>query len=294
MYERILVPLDGSKFAEQAFPPVVELARAFDSEVVLIEVCEPEESESGQACRLYIRNEAEKLRRSMEGSAANVSTVVLTGKPAEQILDYAQQNDINLIIMASHGRSGTMPWSLGSTVNKVVHRAGVPLIIVRVKEELAEAAKESLFNCILVPLDGSEGSATILPYVAEITEKLESEVVLLQVVEPGRQVHTIGGLNYVPYEDRDIKSMAERSRGYLETVSSRLADTKATTRCEVRVGSSAREIIKFAREEDCSLIAMSSHGHSRIEEWIHGSVTHHILQASNQSVWLVPSPGIHR
>jgi len=98
MFKRILVPLDGSKLAEQIFPFVVEMAETFDSEVILAEVCEPEESEYGQACRLYINNEAEKLRRNLAGSAAKVTTAILSGKAAEQIVDYAEKNGINIFL----------------------------------------------------------------------------------------------------------------------------------------------------------------------------------------------------
>ena len=294
MYERILVPLDGSKFAEQAFPPVVELARAFGSEVVLVEVCEPEESEYGQACRLYIHNEAEQLRASLEGSAANVKTTVLEGKAAEQILGYAEKSDISLITISSHGRSGIAPWSLGGTASKVLHRVGVPLIIVRVKESPEESAKISVFSRILIPLDGSEKSTAVLPYVTELTKKLDSEVTLLQVVETGKHVHTIGGLEYIPYKDRDIDLVKTNAQRYLDEISSKFAGTKATVRSEVRVGDGAREIIKLAAEKDYSLIAMSSHGRAGIEAWAHGSVTGKILQASKQSFMFVPSPEIHR
>ena len=291
MYERILVPLDGSKFAEQAFPPVVELARAFGSEVVLVEVCEPEESEYGQACRLYIHNEAEQLRASLEGSAANVKTTVLEGKAAEQILGYAEKSDISLIAISSHGRSGIAPWSLGGTASKVLHRVGVPLIIVRVKESPEESAKISVFSRILIPLDGSEKSTAVLPYVTELTKKLHSEVTLLQVVETGKHVHTIGGLEYIPYKDRDIDLVKTNAQRYLDEISSKFAGTKATVRSEVRVGDGAREIIKLAAEKDYSLIAMSSHGRAGIEAWAHGSVTGKILQASKQSLMFVPSLG---
>lgn len=294
MYERILVPLDGSKLAEQVFPYVAELAGAFGSEVVLVGVCEPEESEDGQACRLYINNEAGQLRKSMEGSAANVRTVVLAGKAAEQILGYAEKNDINLIIISSHGRSGIAPWSLGSTASKVLHRVGVPVIIVRAKETPEGSVKGGLFSRILVPLDGSERSAAVLPYVTELAKNLECEVILLQVVEPGKHVHTIGGLEYIPFKDRDIDSVKKIAQKYLDGVSSKLAGTKATIRCEVRVGDGAREIIKFTAETDCRLIAMASHGRSGIEAWIYGSVTYKILQAGEQSVMFVPSPGMHR
>ena len=294
MYERILVPLDGSKFAEQVFPPVAELARAFGSEVVLVEVCEPEESEYGQACRLYINNEAEQLRNNMTGSAASVRTAVLEGKAAEQILVYAEKNDISLIIISSHGRSGIAPWSLGGTASRVLHRVGVPLIIVRAKETPEESDKVGLFSRILVPLDGSERGATVLPYVVELTKKLESQVTLLQVIEPGKHVHTIGGLDYIPYKDRDIDKVETSAQRYLDEVSSKFAKTKATVRSEVRVGDSAREIIKLATEKGYSLIAMSSHGYSGIEAWVHGSVTGKILQVSKQSFMFVPSLGTHR
>lgn len=289
MYERILVPLDGSKLAEQVFSYVAALARAFDSEVILIGVCEPEEREYGQACQLYMDSEAQKLQSSMEGSAVKVTTAFIIGKPDKKILSYAEKNDIDLIAMTSHGRSGIMPWSLGSTVNKVLHKVGVPLIIVKAKEIPAEADKAGLFGRILVPLDGSERGAAVLPYVAEIAKKLKSEVILCQVVEAGKHVHTIGGLDYVPFKDQHIDSMKMRAREYLDEERAKFAGTKAITRCEIRAGDCAREIVRFASETDCSLIAMSSHGYSGFEAWLYGSVTYKILQASDKSVLLVPS-----
>ncbi len=293
MYERILVPLDGSKLAEQVFPMVVELAKTFGSEVVLVEVCEPEESEYGQACQLYINNEAEQLRKRLTGSAANVKTVVLSGKAAEQILNYAEKNSVSLIAISSHGRSGIAPWSLGGTANKVLQRVGIPLIVVRAKEMTDGPAKAGLFNHVLIPLDGSERGATVLPYVTELAKKLKCEVTLLQVVEPGKHVHTIGGLDYIPYKDRDINSAKTNAQTYLDEISSKFIGTKAAVRSEVRVGDSAREITRLASETIPSLIAMSSHGHSGFEFWSHGSVTGKILQASKQSLMFVPSLG-HR
>ena len=291
MYEKILVPLDGSKLAEQVFPTIVDLARAFGSEVVLIEVCEPEESEYGQACQLYINSEAEQLRKSLAGSAVDIKTVVLSGKAAEQILKYAEKNDVSLIAISSHGRSGIAPWSLGGTANKVLHRVGVPLIVVRAKEMTEEPAKTGLFSRLLIPLDGSERGTTVLPYLVELAKKIDCEMTLLQVVEPGKHVHTIGGLNYIPYKDRDINSAKVNAQTYLNEILSKFADTKATVRSEVRVGDSAREITRLAAETVPSLIAMSSHGHSGFAIWSHGSVTGKILQASKQSFMFVPALG---
>lgn len=295
MFRRILLPLDGSKFAGQVFLHVAELAGALGSEIFLVGVCEPEEKDQDHACRLYINSEAQRLKDTLgEDSAVKVTTEVLTGKPAEQILSYAKKNDIDLIMLSSHGRSGIMRWLLGSTVNKIVHKTDIPLIIVRAKEPPVAPATVGLFRRILIPLDASEKSAVVLPYVVELTRKLESEVILFEVVEPGHHVHTISGLDYVPFKDRDIDVMKTKDEQYLDSARMQFAATKAIVKSEVRIGDSAEEIIKFADEADCRLIALASHVHSGIEAWFYGSVTHKILQAASQSVLWVPSPGARR
>jgi len=293
MFDRILVPLDGSKLAEQVFAHVTELARAFGSEVVLIEVCEPEESQYEHACQIYLRTTAEQLEsniRRVGTGTAKVGAIVAVGRPAEEIISYAEKNDISLIIMGSHGRSGIMPRFLGGTAHKILEKAVIPLIVIRVTTKpLAEARKVGLLSRILVALDGSERAEAVLPYVMELMKKLNSEVILLQVIASGRHVHTIGGLDYVYFEDRDVDSMKINAQKYLGEVRTRLMGKKDSIRCEVRTGEPVREITKCAKETGSRLIAISSHGHSGIERWAYGSVTYKILQSSNQAVLIVRS-----
>ncbi len=292
MLKRILVPLDGSKLARQVFPHVVELARAYDSEVVLIGICKPEESQYGQVYRLYVGGEAERIRQEMgEDTKASVKTEVLVGESADEILSYANRNEVGLIVMASHGRSGILPWSLGSTVTRVLHRVGMPLVIVKVKGEPTGVDKAGLFSKILIPLDGSQASLRVLPCIVEITRKLESEVTLLQVVASGRHVHTIGGLDFVQFADLDMNKKKESAQKYLDAAGASFAGTKAKVKTEVRFGDIAREVVGYVRKSDFSLIALSSHGHSRIERWFHESVSFKILQASEKSVLIVSSLG---
>jgi len=291
MFNKIMVPLDGSKIAEQAFPYVIELAEAFGSEVLSVGVCEPEESEYGHICHVYMNNQSELLKKELEkDSTAEVKSVVLSGRAAEEILDYAEKNDVSLMVMASHGRSGIKPWSLGSTVDKVLHKISVPLLIIRVAEQAAvKTTPGKLLNRILVPLDGSEACEIVLPYIAELMRKLESEVVLLRVVSSGRQVHTIGGLDYIPFKDYDIESMKSKYMEYLQDVCHKLPENKnLVKKCEVRVGEPAEEIIKCADEMDCKLIILPSHLHSSIERWAFGSVTYKVLQTTNKSSLLIP------
>src|SRR4030042_5520177 len=161
MFKRILVPLDGSKAAEQVFPYVIELASAFGSEVISVGVCEPEESEYGHICQVYVNNQSDVLKNKI--GTDKVKSITLTGKPAEEIIDYADKSDVNLVVMASHGRSGIKPWSLGSTVDKVLHKVNVPLLIIRATEKTAKLTTSSLLHQVLAPMDGPEICETILP-----------------------------------------------------------------------------------------------------------------------------------
>ena len=294
MYERILVPLDGSTLAELALPYAEELAGAFNSDVVFIGICEPEESQYSHMCQLYIEKMAEAVRNRIKkvSPRAIVRSVALHGSPAEGIIDYTEKNDVSLAIMVSHGRSGIMPWTLGSVANKVLQGIGMPILLIRAKAPHLESGAQGLFNQILVPLDGSDASEAVLPYVRQLTEKLRSEVVLLQVVAPGQHVHTIGGLNYVRFTEENLKLMRADAKQYLDKAGRKLTGTEGIIRLEVKIGDAAQEIIKLADETNTNLIAMSTHGHSGIRQWLFGSVTHKILHAASTPILLIRAPGV--
>jgi len=162
MYKKILVPLDGSKLAECALPHVEMLTKCDTEEVILVSVTElvqeyrvlegvgepiptpmggwvppsrplgerlvPEAfgKEEKQAQR-YLDRIAEKLA----AKGINASTEVLLGKPAEAIVGYAKQHACDLIVMASHGRSGPSRWAYGSVADKILRSSCVPVLIIR-------------------------------------------------------------------------------------------------------------------------------------------------------------------
>ncbi|MBI4187193.1 MAG: universal stress protein [Chloroflexi bacterium] len=286
MFETILVPLDGSEPARQVIPYVIEMARSFGSEVVLLGVCELDKIDDMQAYKRYLENEAERLRKQLKGTGG-VRVVEVVGGAAEQILDCARKYSVNLIMLSSHGCSGIAPWALGSTAQRVLQKTAIPLMIIRARETLPKTGRARLFRRILAPLDGSERGEAVLPYVTELARKLKSELILMQVAEPGRYVHSIRGLEYVPFKDRDTDEMKARAQRYLDGVGSTVAGTGVAVRSEVRSGDCAREIIKFAGEMDCCLIAMASHGHSGVYAWVYGSVTCKVLEASKQPLLVV-------
>jgi len=137
MFERILVPLDGSKLAELALPYAEELAARTGSQITLLQVIASSEAEDYDKNQVYLKGVAKevkidtkKLLPKPEGEI-RVETAVLTGNPAEAIVDYAATKKISLIVMASHGRSGIGRWTLGSVAEKVVRGGSSPVLLVR-------------------------------------------------------------------------------------------------------------------------------------------------------------------
>lgn len=283
MWEKILVSLDGSDLAELALPYAKELAAAFGSEVVLLYVSEPAEGQYRHMHQLYIEDVAAQLKSSVK----KVDPVVLDGDPAKEIIDYAEKNKVGLIIMASHGRSGIMPWAAGSVANKVLHTAKMPLLLVRATKPPKQAKGKPILNRILLPLDGSEVGEVAVPYVQELMSRLRSEVILLGVVPPGKHIRTVGGLDYVLYPEQDLEQVKAEAREHLDRVYQQLKGKKGKVRVELKAGDIAQEIIGFAKKTRTSLIAISSHGHSGIAKWVFGSIAQKIVQTSNKPVLVV-------
>ena len=149
MYKKILVPLDGSKLAECALPHVEELAKGCDTEeVILVSVTERvkgyralEEPSQPLGQRLIpeafgkkekqAQKYLDRIAKAMAAKGINVSTEVLLWKPDEAIVGYAKQYGCDLIVMASHGRSGPSRWAHGSVAEKVLRTSGIPVLMIR-------------------------------------------------------------------------------------------------------------------------------------------------------------------
>lgn len=133
VFNRVLVPLDGSDVAEAILSRVEELTAKLGAEVVLLEVL----SEAGvlpttahqeyNEAKEYLDGITQRLRdQGIEASAA-----IRYGEPAEEIVDYAQANKVDLIAMSTHGRSGVSRWVFGSVAEKVLRGTDVPILLVR-------------------------------------------------------------------------------------------------------------------------------------------------------------------
>ncbi|MCX6011052.1 MAG: universal stress protein [Chloroflexi bacterium] len=285
MWKKILVPLDGSDLAELALPYAQELVSAFDSELILLYVSEPAEHEYLHMHQLYL----EKVAVQMKKLVKRVSPLVVSGKPVEEIVKYTEKNDIGLIIMASHGHSGIIPWATGGIASKVIDATGVPLLLIKTTKPRRKTRGKHLISRILLPLDGSEAGEAAITRVKELKFRFEAEVILLEVVPEGRHIRTIGGLDYILFPEQELETFKAEAKAYLGEVYKRLQRSKGELKIEIRSGEVAKEILNYAKRKKASLIAISSHGHSGMTKWVFGSTAKEIIQNSPIPVLVVKS-----
>jgi nucleotide-binding universal stress UspA family protein len=286
MYEKIVVPLDGSELAESALDYVTGLAAASRAQVTLLHVCTPEQAELGPS-RFWdylLEHAAQVLRSRLEDGASEGSTVdstVLFGHPAEEILTYAEKNKVSLIAMTTHGRSGVRRWALGSVAARVARHSAVPVLLVRSDVPQESIGRKWPGKRILGLLDGSERAEQVLPYVTDHSKIGGAEVVLLRVLEPLSSPAFYGPDMPGNWEDLAEQMMAhlqEECVRYFAGLKRRLRDAGVQVRLETLEGNIWDEIISYIEKDGFDLVALTTHGRSSIARWAVGSVAETLIR----------------
>lgn len=280
MFDTILVPLDGSERAEGVLTHVRRLLLRENAKVRLLGVAvsmlegggerpdgRPDHDERHLKLRLqdlerHLGEVAERLTK--EG--ADVSYGVQVGDAAATILAAVEHDKPKLVAMATHGRTGLMRLIRGSVAERVLRKCPAPLFLCNV-DHLPDVAR---FRKVLVPLDGSERSASILPLAIEFAKLHEAELVLMRV----GFVHTpdYSGLEVVTVLDQ--QQLEASLEGPL--AQAQAAGVPASKR--IAFGGPAGEILVAAEEDAIDLVAISTHGYSGVDRWLFGSVAENVLR----------------
>jgi nucleotide-binding universal stress UspA family protein len=308
MFQRILVPLDGSARAERAVPVAARLAHAGGGSVVLVEIAnrhieygpyrDPDTASLIAIDRDYddAVTYLTSLATGTDLAGVPVETYVLAGSVAETILDEARIQYADAIVLTSHGRTGFVRWVLGSVAQKVVRRAPMPVLLLHdAGPTLASSAFEGIGRLrALVPLDGSLLSETALVPATELVRALAgpegAALHLLRVAEtPARQVRAEAlDVGTAPAYLEDV---AERlRRGPLANVALPVTWSVACSEDPARVivetaddraGMDADEP-EGARAYD--VIVMATHGRGGLERLALGSVTERVVDGTRRPI----------
>ena len=299
-FASILVPLDGSSFAEQALPLARQLAVASSACLRLAYVHTPSASwDPGVEFSLF-DPEIEKqvrerelsylqalARRLTNGGGLHVECALLNGSIAESLEEYVARTGTDLVVMTSHGRGGVGRMVLGNVADQLVHRLHVPVLVLRPEEKKRAPRPEPEHRRILVPLDGSELAASILDEAVTFARLTGSELMLLSVVQPPPVL--VPPFVWQPEALLESPEHRELSvRRYLETVKERVRQEGLTVQSRVhKARKVAREILNVARDEDCSFIALATHGASGPDRLILGSVADQVVRHADVPVLIL-------
>lgn len=286
MYNRILVPLDGSDHGAQTAPYARILGKGLGAKVEFFRVFDPQPEffwpnpneylQRHQAAldfREHVLVDLESHSSSLQ--ADGIDSVAIFhgpeggapeghehghhyGAPAEHIVEQAGTNPDTLILMSTHGRSGVGRWAIGSTAEKVLHAANCPLLLVRAHSE-TPISPEAVLKNIVVPTDGSALAEHILPHAVGLSKALGSRIKLIRVTPHDR----------ADADEHDhLLRMSERLKG--EGVSD--------IDVEILNGDPATAIVDYIDKTPNSLVAMTTHGHSGVGRWTLGSVTDRVVR----------------
>jgi len=303
MYRKMLVPLDGSGFAEVVFPYAKELAARLGVEVVLLHIVSPEERSFFEPLhRSYINEAVETIRRQAKAVAikgsiqpVQVRGEIVVGYPDEEIPRFAGANGIDLILMATHDNAAGRHRALGHVAEKVLHQSRIPVWLVRAGVPAAVAYDKWPEKTLIVTLDGSELAESVLPHVEALAQQRGETVgvALLRVCEPPPMPSYYGmelsgvPMNWGQYVQQEMDQCQKISGEYLAGIEKRLKAKNITVRSEVLTGKPSQEIIGYAAKNLFGLIVMTTHGRSGLGRLVYGSVAESVLLGASNPIFLV-------
>ena len=255
--QHILVPLDGSPLAEAVLPVATTFSNLFDTSLTLFSVAEDSQ-------KTYLDSIAAKWKN---GSKA-IQTHSKPGPIAATIHKTAMQNNVDLIIMSTHGRSGMQRLLLGSIAGQLVQQLTRPVLLLRPS---AETAVSTQFQKILVTLDGSEYAERVLPYVFPIAQKYGSELLLLTVPQAAA-----------------VETLGLKMQQYLDSIANFCKNKGIATQVHLTGRDPVRTIIQLSQQQGVDLIMLATHGRGGWQRLLLGSVADDVVQQANCPVFLVP------
>lgn len=307
MFRSLLVPLDGSPFAEHALPLALTIGDRAGAEVRLVQVAgapadyPAEVFGHGRALmevhlkkqqRDYLEQTAERLRGRTK---APVSGTLLDGPVAETLRRATVGSGVDLVVMTTHGRGSVKRLWLGSVADTLVKHVDVPLLLLRPHGPAADLEIPPELKRILVPLDGSSLAEGILPAALALAKLFDAEVHLLRIVPVTHpSYYNLEGGSFHVQVEALLKEMEEaqdklrhEAAAYLERIAERIRADALRAQTHVAIESHvAQAILDFAAGHAADLIALETHGRGGLTRLVLGSVADKVLRGASVPVLL--------
>ena len=297
MFRHLLVPLDGSSLAEAVMPAVRHFG-TLGGEVTLLHMleCKPPRAIHGQP-HLASEDEAETYLADLAERmlpAGRVHRHVHTSKindVARSIVEHAEELQIDLIVLSTHGAGGVRHGLFGSVAQRVIALGTIPVLLI----PEPQTGGEQGFSCqnLLVPLDGNPDHEHGLDAVANLNEGCGGEVLLLMVIPDRRSLNQSYRMTsrLLPGTTAEwLDASCDPAEIYLGEKMADLGQEGREISARVVRGEPVRAIVEAARESQTDLIVLGTHGTTHMNAFWSESLTPQLLRRTRLPLLLVPVP----
>lgn len=299
MPSSVLVPVDGSNFAEHALPYALGIARRTGATIHLALVHVPSDTvsptyplaEATEARDAELRDQdtayVQGLVERLEPAGVTIRPALLRGRVTTALARYVEEEKIGLVVMTTHGRGGLQRAWLGSTADGLIRHCMIPILLVRPASETREIGPESdrRVGRVVVALDGGETAETALRDAVGLGITQDASLVLVHVLQPP----VAAASPYLPHTIQlthdEMAAREVHMQGYLDRLadSEWLDDHEAETRVRVEYHP-APAILQIAEDVDAELIVLGTHGRGGLRRLLLGSVADKVIRGTHRPV----------
>lgn len=290
MIKRILVALDGSPLAEQALPAAAGLARKTGARIVLLTAIAPVERWTESGTPVWEREEdalahgyLDSIARPLRDNRTDVVTRVVWGRPANVICQTAEEENADLVLMTTHGRTGVRRYLIGSVADNVLRTIDRPLLLLHAQDG---APAELHVRRVLVPLDGSPLAESAIPFARKFAQATGASVILVRVVVPPAFLY---GPQVVPATFAVLDDMEAEAAGYLDDIKTRFTSEGIKVTTHVETGFPTETIATAAERFASDVIALATHGRTGAARSLLGSVADGVVRGSGRPCLVIPA-----
>ena len=303
MYRKILVPLDGSAFGEQALPLAISMAKRSGADLQLVHAHRPLEATYAELqifdetleaeLRGKERDYLDIMRKRVQPLlTTKVETTFLEGDVSRVLCEATKNLGADLMVATTHARGPFARFWLGSVADELARSVPIPLILVHPKERPAQIGAEVVFQHILVALDGTALSEKILYPSLELAKAMKADLTLLRVVKPVLPVTLVSepgmfgdvASHMVERIEEAQKAVRDEAVVYLEKTASSLRAQGLEVKTIVAVEDQPAAAILEQAKGNIDLIALETHGRRGISRIFLGSVADKVVRGSQLPV----------
>ncbi|MGD8330552.1 MAG: universal stress protein [Acidobacteriota bacterium] len=299
--KKILCPVDFSDAMPFALRPALSLAEENDAELVLLHVLKyPYPYVGGLAGHIDVdsyydsieevaKHRLDALRADHGKSARVVHTAIFRGVPDEVIVGYAGDENVDLIVLPTHARTGVEHWLIGSVAEKIVRTSPCPVLTVSPRQESPQPFHPST---ILFATDFSEHANRALPAAVELAEHYGAELVMIHVVTVWNNDPANPDWRFPELPEEHREAIEEAVRLHLDaSLASIETDHDAIRTRHVRGFDPGLDLVEAAREEGADLIVLATHGRLGLGHMLIGSTAEKVIRYAECPVLSIKPAG---